>query len=58
MLIAAEGSGQAKEGILATLERHIISLYARPYLPSGTAERTLLLLQQLFEVGLLHTLLL
>ena len=51
MLVGGHADGLLKEQLLAELEVHAQQLYRRPYLARGTAERTLLLLTALFQVG-------
>ena len=56
MMIGADAEGALKEQLLEALEDQTQQLYRRPYLRIGTAERTLILLNALFEVSPLYTL--
>ena len=49
MLIVAEEHLPASSGLIDTLEEQAFQLYRRPYLPRGTAERTLILLNCLLQ---------
>ncbi|BDA44330.1 Uncharacterized tRNA/rRNA methyltransferase YfiF at C-terminar half [Coccomyxa sp. Obi] len=49
MMIGAHAEGALKERLLQALEDQTQQLYRRPYLRRGTAERTLILLNALFE---------
>lgn len=56
MMIGAHAEGELKERLLQALEEQTQQLYRRPYLKRGTAERTLVLLYALFDVGIsLHS---
>ncbi len=50
MMIGAHAEGALKERLLQALEDQTQELYRRPYMRRGTADRTLILLNALFEV--------
>lgn len=49
MMIGAHAEGALKERLLQALEEQTQQLYRRPYLRRGIAERTLIILNALFE---------
>ncbi|KAK9803310.1 hypothetical protein WJX72_011367 [[Myrmecia] bisecta] len=51
MLVGEDAAGPDKEALMRCLGEAAQQLYQRPYLPQGTAERTLLLLHALFQVS-------